>query len=65
MIAALTISLGWWMIPTLITAVLLYWAYRVERESSGSLLSGWNYVIAMIPILLVWCLYLAARLILR
>ena len=65
MISAPTVSIGWWMVPTLITIILLYWTHQYERESRGSLLAGMSYVIAMIPVLLVWCLYLAACLILR
>ena len=65
MISALTLPLGWWMVPTLITIIMFYWAHQCERELSGSLLAGMSYVIAMIPVLLVWCLYLSACLILR
>ena len=65
MIAALTLTIGWWMVPTAITVIVFCWAYQVERESSGSLLSGICYAIAIVPALLAWCLYLAARLILQ
>lgn len=63
MLAALTltISLGWWILPAVITAILGVIVIREEAGSTG-MLSGLGYILMAVPILFVWCLYLLAAL---
>lgn len=65
MIASITISLGWWLIPAVITVALLALATIEESRSRGGLLAGASYVVALIPVLFVWCLYFGLRLLLQ
>lgn len=64
MIATLTITLGWWMIPLLLTVAYMAWAVRFERENRG-MLAGLSYHFVAIPVLAAWCAYLLLRLLLR
>lgn len=57
MIAVITITLGWWLVPTTITAGLLIWA----RDGLSDQICA---AILLVPILFAWCGYFALRLLL-
>ena len=54
-----TISSGWWIIPTIPTLICLAFMFR-PLQNTGGLLSGLDAVFRvfwLIPILFVWLLY--------
>jgi len=60
----MTIALGWWLIPTALSAICLGMMFRPDREPCGGL---WDFSLTplfrafwLIPILLVWLVYFAA-----
>lgn len=65
MIASITISLGWWLVPAVITVALLALATIEESRSRGDLLASTYYMFTLIPVLFVWCLYFGLLLLFR
>ena len=63
----MSITLGWWVIPTIITIVGYFWAKHAARDDTGSGYSagigaafcfgGW-----LIVSMFVWLIYLALKL---
>lgn len=47
-----TITLGWWVIPTLITVVSVIWALFIV-DDGGGYLSGLGNLFALVPALIV------------
>lgn len=62
MIAAITLTLGWWIIPAVVTVALFAMAWRDESSSGGGYFSGLSFALMAIPALIVWCAYLFAAL---
>lgn len=66
MIAAITITLGWWLAPTLLTLVLLWVTWQMWLsggfESPGDRWVIW--VMGFCPINFVWAVYFGLRLLL-
>lgn len=62
MLAALTITLGWWILPAVITAVLFAVAWDDERAAGNSFGAGLSYFFAALPSLAAWVIYLLAAL---
>ena len=61
MIAALTLTLGWWMLPVLVALVMAYFARRdLGGVSGGWALLGWIFY--SVPALVTAALYLLAAL---
>ena len=56
----MTIVLGWWMMPTLITLALLFWAVFIVDGGSG-MFSGLDNLIALAPAcgisMIAWIIY--------
>ena len=55
---SLTITLGWWIIPALITVTVLVWSWR-ERDP---LVGAFQLLAALAITGFSWAIYLAARL---
>lgn len=52
----MTITLTWWMIPTIITVIGVWWAlFWVERHDR-SIFSGLGKILALVPVLFVSCI---------
>lgn len=64
----LTITPGWWLVPLLLTAIFCVLAIlRQDRDGSNyyggrSVLNAFIWMLAIIPSLLVWVIYLALSL---
>lgn len=55
----MTITIGWWIIPTLFSMVMLYFMFCNDRASRNDI---YGFVAVMrlfylIPILLIWLIY--------
>lgn len=55
----MTITLGYWMIPLVLSLAIIGWNCRDTEDDFGSLCIG-AMQIAMIPV--IWCVYLGLRL---
>ena len=58
----ITIQLGWWLVPSAITVILLVRAHMqaIEDHGGGFMdFSGFYYIFAAIPVLVAWVIYLA------
>ena len=42
MIAALTLPLGWWMVPTLITIIVFYWVFLSGRVPNPAMKASYR-----------------------
>lgn len=63
----MTIHLGWWLIPAIITIIGLIIISK-ETNGGGSYAAIGNFIVAAfyaIPILVMWIIYLLIRLILK
>lgn len=65
--SAITITLGWWLLPALITLVSLIWCLVVNaRDSSGGFLDGMAnlfnlLVFCVVPSLIAWLAWALLR----
>lgn len=59
--AALTITFGVWIIPTVLSILIMGWAHLEARQGPGGYFdfSGILYVLALIPIFFIWMVYFA------
>jgi hypothetical protein len=57
----LTITIGWWILPALITLFCLAILVTQGGGGSGDFGDGLGCAFMLIPILFVWCVYFAAR----
>lgn len=66
MIAALTITLGWWLIPAFVTALCLFAMFRTGNANSGGMFGNAFDVLFslfwLIPIGFIWAIYFGLRL---
>jgi hypothetical protein len=55
----MTISIGWWIIPTIITGLAAVWALRSGKEDGygGAFDSFFCMIGAVILSLVAWCIY--------
>lgn len=61
MLAAISITLGWWLIPTIITIILLAIIFRPIEYSGGYFGGGLEAMFRcfwFIPMFVVWIIYL-------
>lgn len=57
-LAAITITLGWWLIPAVITVVMFVKMFRpIEHEGLASVIEVWVRVYWLIPIFAAWLMY--------
>ena len=59
----MTITLGWWAIPTAATIGTVLWNHHQQRKSRGGYMSGDPFasVAAVVVILAAWLVYFVAR----
>lgn len=56
-----TITIGWWIIPLLLTAVAIVWAFVAGSDNGGGFMSGIGVFFTLVPALIIslvaWIVY--------
>lgn len=63
-IAAMTVTLGWWILPAVLTIALLAWAAHEEAGNHG-IGAGLCFIMTLVPVLFIWVVYLGLCLLLK
>ena len=59
---SMTITLGWWLLPTFLTSVMLFMVFRPIHGGGPFDLTPMIRSLWLIPILFVWVVYLSVNL---
>lgn len=51
----ISLSISWWMIPSIVSIVGVWWALFWVGRNDTSLFSGLGSLLALVPVLLVSC----------
>ena len=53
------IVIGWWIIPAIITVLILCWCFQPDYSGGRGIAGGFIQIIALLGISLVWLIYTA------
>lgn len=63
---SIVLTLGWWLIPTILSIYIIYKMYKFNSENSGGGPYDFSPIFSLlflIPILIIWIIYLSLCLI--
>ncbi len=66
----MTIELGWWMLPAVLTVIMLMIMFKTPKSNCdvmglGAAMDGIFSLLLLIPILLMWLIYMGVCLIFK
>ena len=53
----MTIIIGWWAIPTVVTLLGLFWALVIIDDDGGGFLNGISNLLALVPVSIISAIF--------